>query len=182
MQNDIVEVPSRATTAIAMIAAERADQLGKHGFDAAHDDQLGDDDLLNAAMAVLKEDLDLWPDKMDRSIFFKATEKGEAERRVVAAALIVADVDKILRARQRSAPLPVLALHGRVRIRHDLYHVLIASFMEQAQCEHLSTLAQREGTIVRRDLKHAHSTVKVDGYANEVELPDVALIPLPQNA
>lgn len=168
------------TTAVAMIAAERHEQRTKHGFSDAYDDQHTDDELLNAAVAVLTEDLERWPGKMDRRIFFNATEKGEAERRAVGAALIAADIDRILRARERSGPLPVLKVGCRVRLPHNLYDVLYADGMDVPTCEHLAALADREGEVEHMDEKAKRVLVKVDGLKTAVDLPYSACIPLPE--
>ena len=88
--------------AITRIALERKEQVEKHGFTAQHDDLFDGAQLEDAARAVLNEDPDQWPKGMNSELFFRASEKPTRERLVVAAALLVAEIDRIDRALART--------------------------------------------------------------------------------
>lgn len=166
--------------ALELVRNERQAQMDKHGFDAAHDDQLTHDELTEAAMAVLTEDPERWPRKMSVRIFHNASEKGEAERRVVAAALLCADIDRILRERARVGPPPQLVAGGRARLRPDLYDQCMNHGMDPGVCEHLATMRGTACTVERLDNKHGEALVKPDAMSGTVTLPQCALIPLEQ--
>lgn len=92
------------TEGVALIQAERNEQLNKHGYDAAHDDTLQQDQLVDAAVALITEDPERWPQDMDRAVFNTASEKDTVGRLAVAGAFIAAELDRLLRARQHAEP------------------------------------------------------------------------------
>jgi hypothetical protein len=92
------------TEGVALIHAERNEQLNKHGYDAAHDDTLQQDQLVDAAVALITEDPERWPQDMDRAVFNTASEKDTVGRLAVAGAFIAAELDRLLRARQHAEP------------------------------------------------------------------------------
>ncbi|MCB2218010.1 MAG: DUF3310 domain-containing protein [Desulfobulbaceae bacterium] len=100
--SDMDKLPS----SIELIADARLEQLVKHGFDDRHDDKHIDGELIAAAMYLLSDGATKFPDWGDmwRKKFLK---KSEIERRVVAAALVAAEVDRLLRAKGATAHHPV---------------------------------------------------------------------------
>jgi hypothetical protein len=97
----------------ALIAAERAEQIHKHGFDVKNDADYGRGELVEAATTCIflyKADRQIepigrkmWPWKSDfgMSFFDKITGKSDVEKLTVAGALIAAGIDRLL----ASAPL-----------------------------------------------------------------------------
>ena len=112
-----------------LIIAERNEQLQKHGYDATHDDALVNDELVDAAIALLTEDPVRWPEGLDRKVFNNASEKDTVGRFAVAGAFMAAELDRLLRARAANggvSPAPVLPEAGTlVRARRGLHDRLI---------------------------------------------------------
>ncbi len=94
------QITDEPPTGAGLIAVERNEQLQKHGFDEAHDDQRVNDELVDAAIALLTEDPERWPKGMDRAQFDSASEKDTVARITVAAAFLAAELDRLLRARE----------------------------------------------------------------------------------
>ncbi|BDD88718.1 hypothetical protein DPPLL_30830 [Desulfofustis limnaeus] len=88
---------------VELIAAERREQIEKHGFDAAHDDGPDHDrgQLIDAAVYLLTGVgyPSSWSDEHKR----KFDRKSGLERLVVAAALIAAEYDRRVRKQAREA-------------------------------------------------------------------------------
>jgi hypothetical protein len=85
-------------TGVELIAKERTEQLKKHGWDAAHDDNHKEEQLLSTALYALTEDVDYWPDDWCDDYMIKIAAKDPKERLVVAGALIAAEIDRLERA------------------------------------------------------------------------------------
>lgn len=166
--------------ALVRIIEERGEQVKKHGFTTDADDRLVNDELQRAALAVLTEDPFQWPENMDKRIYRHAITKHEPERLVVVAALLAAEVDRLLRARAATAHLPVpkIEVGGRVRVHRNVYDRLLAATYSEAEAEHLSTLADRCGTVEAIDYTKEDVYVTIEGIRTAVVLPKTCLIPL----
>lgn len=152
--------------------------MNKHGYGAEHDDQLTNDELTEAAVAILTEDPLGWPAKLPQRIFWHASEKGEAERRVVAAALLAADIDRILRDRERVGPLPELTAGGEARVHPEAHNHCISHGMTAWDAERAHALRAQRCTVISIDAKRGEATVQPVGLAGTLVLPITALIPL----
>lgn len=82
---------------INKIIEEREEQIKKHGFDAAHDDQYFNNELLGAARFALTLDAIYYPTDWDKKWAIKIEGKTEEKRLVVAGAFIVAHLELIER-------------------------------------------------------------------------------------
>jgi hypothetical protein len=144
--------PLVSTEGIALIQRERLDQLNKHGFTEAHDDALDGGELEAAAMSILSEDRQLWPSKLNEGLFMRATEKNTVGRLTVAAALIAAEVDRILRAQANAVPVqggPSLPPSGTVvEVLGHLHERLLRLGVDNSTAEQLSTTAGQRYTIL----------------------------------
>ena len=90
--------PSNAmycTNGVLAIARERVEQLEKHGYDFAHDDQYTAGELEDAAKALLNEDYEQWPKGWPTHEFLRMSEKGTRERLAVIGAFLAAEIDRI---------------------------------------------------------------------------------------
>lgn len=94
----VVVYPLFEHPSLDLIAQERDEQITKHGFTPEHDDALDAGQLEEAAAALLTEDPERWPAHLSRDIFHRASEKPTLNRLAVAAALIAAEMDRIIRA------------------------------------------------------------------------------------
>lgn len=166
------------TNALSLIAVERHEQVNKHGYSAEHDDQLTNDELTEAAVAILTEDPEHWPAKLPQSIFWNASEKGEAERRVVAAALLAADIDRILRDRERVGPPPELTAGGEARVHPHAHDHCQDHGMSSWDMNRAFTLRNQRCTVISIDAKRGEATVQPVGLSGTLVLPIAALIPL----
>ena len=135
-----------------LIIAERNEQLQKHGYDATHDDALVNDELVDAAIALLTEDPVRWPEGLDRKVFNNASEKDTVGRLTVAGAFVAAEVDRLLRARAANggvSPAPVLPEVGTlVRARRGLHDRLIRLGVSHDEAGFLGSLVERPSLTV----------------------------------
>lgn len=96
-------VLSLETVGLLKIYQERIKQMSK--YDTSHDDQHKDGSLIKAARAFLapsrSEALQIWPLSWGIE-HFKWEEYGEVRRVEVAGALVVAELDRLYRAQERS--------------------------------------------------------------------------------
>lgn len=89
-------------TGIELIAAERQEQIEKHGFDAKHDERYNDPnahhthgDLAYAATHALWPGANFYPPKWDTWFAKKIATKTYKERLIIAGALIAAEIDRL---------------------------------------------------------------------------------------
>ncbi|TGE29835.1 hypothetical protein [Hymenobacter metallicola] len=105
-----------ALTGAELIAAERQEQIHKHGWDVAHDDDYGRGELMQAAATALSlyasgdmanicvagqtEEVKMWPWQTEFGLVFfrKIERKSPLEKLIVAGALIAAEIDRLQRA------------------------------------------------------------------------------------
>lgn len=104
----IEALKTAASIPIQKIVLERAEQIMVHGYDEDHDSTHGDGELAQAALAILAADCNayqdtvveafsLWPPEWDSAMLdHMLAEKPYLDRLAVAAALIVAEMDRIL--------------------------------------------------------------------------------------
>jgi hypothetical protein len=85
----------KAKTGIELIAEERRQQIEKHGFNEAHDDCNGQNQLPSAATWIISGDVDYWPDDWNNEWMYKIGKKSRAKQLVVAGALIAAEIDRL---------------------------------------------------------------------------------------
>lgn len=139
-------------TAVDLIALERQEQVVKHRRTPEVDDSYTDERLLEAAIAVLKEDRALWPASMDERIFHHATEKPTKERLVIGAALIAAEIDRVQRALERvdghvpSATYPPAGT--RAVVSPQLWEIGQSVGMPVSEIEHLQTIVGHAATVL----------------------------------
>lgn len=86
-------------TGIELIAAERQEQIQKHGFTKERDAQYVNDELVDAAMQYLGGDLiSCWPESWDKK-WYKPNDPNWTGSRVDelkrAGALIAAEIDRL---------------------------------------------------------------------------------------
>lgn len=83
--------------AVRDVLDERAKQIKKHSFDADHDDKWAHSELKYAAAVYLKDDpiFNYWP---WRDFPYKGKKDTERQRLITAAALIIAEIERIDRA------------------------------------------------------------------------------------
>lgn len=82
-------------TGIELIAKERQEQIEKHGYDADNDAYYSNGELLQAAKYCLESNLFSWPKSWDLRAKDKIDNKTDAERLVVGAAFISAELDRM---------------------------------------------------------------------------------------
>lgn len=83
-----------AGSGVYLIARERKEQIQKHFYDLAHDRRHnGNGELLQAAEAIVKGQLSLFPSNWRSAYAQKVLQKSAKERYVIAATLIAAHVD-----------------------------------------------------------------------------------------
>lgn len=88
--------PLMPLTGAELILRERWEQLNKHKFNTQRDAELyKDDQLRRAALWILTDDEAYWPRDWSFEWKRKFMEKSEIEKRVIAAAFLAADVDRI---------------------------------------------------------------------------------------
>lgn len=81
-------------TGIELIAKERQEQIGKHGWDADHDLEHYDGALKNLAIYLLTKKRKYFPN-WDKKYFKKNKTKTGIEALKVAGALIAAEIDRL---------------------------------------------------------------------------------------
>lgn len=77
------------------IARERIEQVAKHGYTLDHDKQYVHNQLIDAALAIINEDSNYWPDSWPEAIFDKIMNKPRREQYAIAGAFIAAEIDRI---------------------------------------------------------------------------------------
>lgn len=159
-------------TSLDLIAQERDEQITKHGFTPEHDDALDAGQLEEAAAALLTEDPIRWPAQLDQLIFHRASEKRTLNRLAVAAALIAAEMDRIIRADKVDPKSLTLTLPGpntpavgdQVRLADD-----VKDQMERAGLATSSATLSLSGTV-----HHIIGiAVKLDPNNNPVRVADI---------
>lgn len=94
-------------TAIELITEERKEQIHKHGFTPEKDQQYDEQELLDAAIACIAIDdeyahvigrgqMFFWPNDWDMRFLGKIQQKNRIGQLKVAAALIAAEIDRLL--------------------------------------------------------------------------------------
>lgn len=85
-------------TGIELIAEERRQQIEKHGFDEANDDQYFQGELVGAAECILGENTSVFPETWHPGWMKKFLGKPRVEQLAIAGALIAAEIDRLQRA------------------------------------------------------------------------------------
>lgn len=83
-------------TGIELVAQERKEQIEKHGFDLKHDLEYKGGQLKMAATYLLTGLNLTWPSSWSEKWKEKFSKKSEIDKLIVAAALVVADIDRLL--------------------------------------------------------------------------------------
>jgi hypothetical protein len=83
------------TTGVQLIANERAEQFGKHGFDNTHDDLHIHGELTDAAHYCIT--LNGWPWQDDTEFKDKIKNKTYKQRLITAGAFLAAEIDRLNR-------------------------------------------------------------------------------------
>lgn len=91
-------VSQRASPAINLIEAERLEQFEKHGYTLQDDRQHVAGELEHAALFAITGAANWWPDGWDLGTRNKIGQKPLQERLVIAAALLAAEIDRLLAA------------------------------------------------------------------------------------
>jgi len=82
---------------IDLITKEREEQILKHGFTRAHDNEHVDEELLKAAIFILTENWDWFPAKTWKIEWgARFLDKGKLEKLAVAGALVAAEIDRLI--------------------------------------------------------------------------------------
>lgn len=172
-----------------LVMRERMEQLEKHGFSPEQDDTHVNEELLEAAVCILQEDDARWPKSMPKDLFIKISEKPTAERLAVGAALVAAEISRIIRAQQRTnGEVPAVTLPAKgshATVRDDVFDIAIAAGVPVNEAELLSTVAGLKGTIVECESEEVSISVypritvvfRLEGFHgnNTVRLPLKAL-------
>lgn len=81
---------------IKLIAAERREQIEKHGWDMSNDEDYSDNELIKAALFAINSEVFEWPFEWDSKFRDKILNKpNKIERLKIAGALIAAEIDRI---------------------------------------------------------------------------------------
>lgn len=94
---DLVDQIVRTSVPVYDVLLERAKQIKKYGFDADHDDTWAHSELKYAAAVYLKDDpiFNYWP---WRDFPYQGKKDTERQRLITAAALIIAEIERLDRA------------------------------------------------------------------------------------
>jgi len=103
---------------IEMIKNERQEQIEKHGFNAEHDDREDNKhgELAQAAACLLSMDFAEWrgesiwvdyPDSWSSEHEDRFRKKNKIDRLVIAGALIAAEIDRLVKIKERAAGVTV---------------------------------------------------------------------------
>lgn len=86
----------RKLTGIELITQERKEQIEKHGFDVANDQDYSHNELIKGALFAINPDQFEWPYFWDKEFRDKIVNKPNSiERLKIAGALIAAEIDRI---------------------------------------------------------------------------------------
>lgn len=168
-------------TAAEMIAAERTEQVVKHHRTADVDDSYTDERLLDAAIAVLREDRALWPKTMDMRVFDHATEKSTRDRLVIGAALLAAEIDRITRALDRvdgAVPATTYPAPGtNARVTRAVWELGLSAGLSEQELEQLTTLIDRDAVVLSTTVENGveWSTITLLGHRVHHRVPYRAL-------
>ena len=82
-------------TGAELIAEERLEQIEKHGWDIEHDSCYENEELLQAAVFCICDELEEWPDGWSEYFEDKILAKDRIGQLTVAGAFIAAEIDRL---------------------------------------------------------------------------------------
>lgn len=132
--------------AVQLIALERSEQVGKHGFTLEKDAARPEGELVGKALAILNQEQDEW--MAEPKYWERIRGKSPAEQLVVAAAILAAAVDVLLsKAEAVLDQESAWPYRTKVRISEDVYGHCIRAGMQPALAEHMTTRAGQPGEV-----------------------------------
>lgn len=95
LQNLLVNSAPAVATGADLILIERKEQIQKHGWNAEHDNQHTNNELLKAAQTILQSNPVLWPEEWASYYHDKIMAKPRKEQLIICGAFIAAEIDRI---------------------------------------------------------------------------------------
>lgn len=133
---------------LELIEQERKEQVEKHGFTSKHDDQYGQFELLRAAKYCITGNAKDWPNDWGSSFRKKIDGKSYNQKLIVAAAFLVAELERTTRA---SAGMETNIPYDKHSIGYFLYNCEHPYSSNLLDC----AIEMKVDNIIVSDFRHA---------------------------